>query len=307
MVARQNAQVEAPFFETMDGTAANQFDFGLMDDVYSHESEPFVGKAYQGPKGVEEWLDFVVGLVWGFYTPMKGYYRSGCSTYLTTTLTTWVGFAGTFDKKFDVSAGPLILWLINPIYLLYMGYNTLNKCIFYNNYWEALTPVLEEMYPEDEGEDEEDDVEEEDVEESSELDAEDDVFRALLRAEEEESGDKDENADPYYVKPKAMDYVYVSIKGANVALAGYKIYNYLKKSYDAWNLGKNLAYFCTNTYLLVIIFMDFQKFVAKKRLPKVLYKKVKYAKKDKKDEKDAEDDSTEEDTEEETVEDEEAY
>jgi len=295
----------------MESSIAGQYDFGLMDDAYTHESEPFVGKAYSGPVGVEEWIDFVVGLVWGFYTPMKGYYNTGCATYLTTTLTTWVNFAGTFDKKFDVSAGSLILWLINPIYLLYMGYNTLGKCMFYENYYYAVGPIAEKLIPSDKEDDEE--AADEDTEEDSEaeeLDVEDDVFKAMLRAEEEEDGEEDENKDPFYVKPKATDYVYVVIKGLNVALSGYKVYAKLQKSYDTWSLGKNISYFCTNIYLLVIIFMDWQKFVAKKRITKVLYKKVKAEKKAKKDaekdEKDAEDDS-EEEIDEDAVEDEEPY
>jgi hypothetical protein len=304
MMAHQTTTVEAPFFETID-SAASQYDFGLMNDSYS---EPFVGKKFSGPKGIEEWLDFVVGLAWGVYGPMKGYYNPGCMSYMLTTVTTWVGFNTTFDKKFDTSAA-LALWLINPIYLLYMGYASTNKCMFYEDYYELITPLAEKMNAEDEeGEDDEAD---EETDDSSEPDVEDDVFKAMLKAEEEESESKDgEEVDPYFVKPKANDYLYVSIKGANVALAAYKIYSTLQKSYFQWGFGKNLAYFCTNTYLLVIIFLDWQKFVAGRRTEKVLYKKVYYEKKAEKAEKEKKaekDDAAEDDTEEEAVEEEEPY
>ena len=127
---------QVPFFES-EMTVP---DFVEHTDDYSH---PSVMKKNSGPKGLEEWIDMIVGIAWGGYLPMRGYYQPNCQHAMFAVASQWVGFYSVFDKKWKTS-GLTALWSIGPIYMLYKGYKGVKGCMFEQDYQYYLSKYYKE-------------------------------------------------------------------------------------------------------------------------------------------------------------------
>ena len=125
---------------------ASEFDFVDMRDEYS---EPSVGKAFSGPKFAEEWIDMIVGLVFGVYQPSQAYYFPSCKASMLVTSQSWLTLNGTFNKAFPTKGGDITLWAIGPIYFLFQSYISLRRCMGQIKFFDLMMMYYDELEAEE--------------------------------------------------------------------------------------------------------------------------------------------------------------
>ena len=97
-------------------------------------SHPFVMMKEKFPSFAEEWIDFIVGSVFGAFVPLILYSRNNCMAATFVLTTQLAGLHTWFDKGIPTDAMGWIFGLLTPAYAIFSTYTAVTKCMQENKF-----------------------------------------------------------------------------------------------------------------------------------------------------------------------------